>query len=62
MLSLFKVSAVDVFNCCASGCVSGNETRKLRSPRKKRCEVEYIVVFNEDVEDGNGSKSREPTM
>ena len=46
----------------AISCSGGKLTRKLRSPKKKRWELEYIVVGDVDSVPGNEENKREPTM
>jgi hypothetical protein len=46
----------------AYGLVGGSSSRKFRSPRKNKCDVEYIVVDALEREPGKGGKSSEPTM
>lgn len=47
---------------CTCGCDGGIVIRKLRSPRKNRCDVEYMVVGEEEGDDGSGGKRRVLTM
>jgi len=46
----------------AYGLVCGSSRRKFKSPKKKRCDVEYSVVGAPEEESGRGENSRDPTI
>jgi hypothetical protein len=44
------------------GLVGGRSSRKFKSPRKNKCDVEYIVVGAVEEDPGKGGKRSEPTI
>jgi len=61
--SPFNIARISLeLEVCTIGWDGGIVIRKLRSPRKNRCDVEYMVVGEEEGDDGSAGNRRVLTM